>query len=114
MRISDWSSDVCSSDLALGLVGGFLRGEHIVRMDDLQFLPILFEPSRHAACLAQGQQLLHPARAAAEIDEAHVIARYIGRMAARGPAPRALAVIDRGQRDRDRAARSEEHKSALQ
>src|SRR3546814_2310588 len=26
MRISDWSSDVCSSDLAIGAIGGGIRG----------------------------------------------------------------------------------------
>src|SRR3546814_6190565 len=42
MRISDWSSDVCSSDLARQVV------EHLLRLRDTQHLARLAEA--HAAC----------------------------------------------------------------
>ncbi len=73
----------------------------MIGVDDLEFLPVHVEPPRHAARLAQRQQLLHPAAIAAEIDEADIIALRIGRMDAHRAAP-ALLVIDRRQRDHDR------------
>src|SRR3546814_14382151 len=49
MRISDWSSDVCSSDLVAGRIGG--RG--IVGADEARSGAILFKPLfARRACLA--------------------------------------------------------------
>src|SRR3546814_3745000 len=42
MRISDWSSDVCSSDLVLGIGGIFLR-RRIDLITDLRVAPNIFE-----------------------------------------------------------------------
>src|SRR3546814_15328751 len=42
MRISDWSSDVCSSDLVLGIGGIFLR-RRIDLITELRVAPNIFE-----------------------------------------------------------------------
>src|SRR3546814_18945694 len=39
MRISDWSSDVCSSDLIGALTHGFLTGEALYDLDTGRFDP---------------------------------------------------------------------------
>src|SRR3546814_6488790 len=112
MRISDWSSDVCSSDL---------------REDRLALVPLNFPSGRTAICHL---------RRLREVDRANrtgqraAIGAAIGNRRARLIGPRARrsrkiiarrAIIDRGSRRRrdDRARRtverrSEEHTSELQ
>src|SRR3546814_16823724 len=88
MRISDWSSDVCSSDL------------------DLAHVAIKVEPPRHAAHLAKREQLAREARRPPEIDEPHMIARAVERLDAKGRTRRSAgAIILRGQVDDDRLPR---------
>src|SRR3546814_19131901 len=53
MRISDWSSDVCSSDLAIGT-----DQQVAVAAQGLEVLLLAFEVDGHAACDALGLQVL--------------------------------------------------------
>jgi hypothetical protein len=69
-------------------------GQHMVRMDHLQLLPVAVELARRRAWLAERQLLLRPARIV-EIGERQVIAGAIRRMDPERPAPAALAVVDR-------------------
>src|SRR3546814_6579024 len=99
MRISDWSSDVCSSDLQVG-DPGHASERALLRVDQLTGRPVV------AAGPAQ------PARtAAAELAGSTGTAVVIGPAhAERGD----RAAGARGQRAADGPHRSEEHTSELQ
>src|SRR3546814_11344352 len=85
MRISDWSSDVCSSDL------------------DLAHLSIEIEAARHAALFAEREQLARQPRRPPEIDEPDMIARIVERFDPERRARRATrTVILCGELDDDR------------
>src|SRR3546814_6830323 len=92
MRISDWSSDVCSSDLLSGLIT--LMGPDSVRLIGLSFPPKEFRwAAARLACELHGE----PTRPEA--------------------APYAFPVSPEEDRDGDpapRSGRSEEHTSELQ
>src|SRR3546814_7781591 len=101
MRISDWSSDVCSSDLAFGVVPADQSldpGDHVrPRVDDR--LIIQFH-------LSAGQCVAHILFQAAAILGCLV---QVARIEAESPAPAALGGIEG-----EVGVRSEEHTSELQ
>src|SRR3546814_14748022 len=98
MRISDWSSDVCSSDL-------FGR-QDIVRMNDLEFLAIGFQLAGDEALFMERQQLTRPARVPAEINQRDILALSIRRMdAERRTSAAARVVIDGRKLNGNDAAR---------
>jgi hypothetical protein len=76
----------------------------MIRVDDLQFLPVPFHPTRDDPLLPQRQQLPRPARIAAEINEADDVACAVGRLHPERPAPARLAILGRRQRHGDDAA----------
>src|SRR3546814_9688869 len=112
MRISDWSSDVCSSDLLpqavvgeafgqavdrlpVGNVACLFGQQDIVRMNDLKFLAIGFQLAGDEALFMERQQLARPARVPAEINQRDIIALSIRRMdAERRTSAAARLVID--------------------
>src|SRR3546814_12876410 len=99
MRISDWSSDVCSSDLRGELrqsrvvqplgqrIDGFVDRDgalvagfgDMIGMHDLAHVAIKVEPPRDAARLPERKQLAREAGGAADIDEPAMIARAVDR-----------------------------------
>src|SRR3546814_2076825 len=111
MRISDWSSDVCSSDL---LIGETLRDLHRVlpgqAVDDEQRFGGV-RRARHRLHLVH--QLLVDVEAARGVEHQDVIALKLrGLHRAARDLDRPLARDDRQRRDVD--LRSEEHTSELQ
>ena len=76
-------------------------GRNMVGMHDLEHLPVLVEPPRDPALLAQRQLLLAPARIAPEVSDRADIASRILRQHPQRPSARRSAIIDRGQRDHD-------------
>src|SRR3546814_5411525 len=111
MRISDWSSDVCSSDLSLSVDRGFVRPEDVphVRTDggegsetDTEFVGPA-SPSVQRAVITIGGQPVEPE----EDDEDDGIKPLPERLVIELTAYRTLAL-------RNAVARSEEHTSELQ
>src|SRR3546814_17703504 len=96
MRISDWSSDVCSSDLVACLFGR----QDIVRMNDLEFLAIGFQLAGDEALFMERQQLTRPARVPAEINQRDIIALSIRRMDAERRTSAAARVVIRSEERR--------------
>src|SRR3546814_5701656 len=120
MRISDWSSDVCSSDLHAKLVGdlfgikgpAFAIGGDRCRLAIERQLAVLefqrpFEQmSRRAFVIGEGgKRIARPFGGIAQVDEEDAGARAVGGARLRRPARRA---------DLDLGRRSEEHTSELQ
>src|SRR3546814_3325582 len=115
MRISDWSSDVCSSDLRIGIGAGFVAQEPAG-----EFAVLEVERDRVVA------REFHRARAALRVGAAVVfLPRDIGErgfgLRARGAeseqAGLAAGPVDEAQPlaiEADRGGRSEEHTSDLQ
>ena len=81
-----------------------------IGVHDLQVLAVQVEATRHDFRLADGQQLLHPTRIAAEIDERDAVPGRVlrphARRAARGGRD---AVLLHGQRDGDHPPRIRHH-----
>src|SRR3546814_7403440 len=106
MRISDWSSDVCSSDLGRGFVAGpadaaELRG------------PLVLASPRRQSAVAVARDLADAAQRAGGV-------RRVDADHAGGAHPRDRSggehahAVGQGAADPARAARSEEHTSELQ
>src|SRR3546814_6604333 len=102
MRISDWSSDVCSSDLHQ-----HAYDEHQQREEEEQFLPV--------DCLADGRACERADDAAPRIEKAAAPFDRPGACMLREPRGRVGGNRERARPDRYmRARRSEEHTSELQ
>src|SRR3546814_9349311 len=110
MRISDWSSDVCSSDLRTKGPGAFAIGEndHRGSFDGSELLRSLDRPTiARAASQRPGWAISQSSRSS--IASCKLSARAL-LIAISGLAPRATAASSRYCS----AARSEEHTSELQ
>src|SRR3546814_1088900 len=111
MRISDWSSDVCSSDLGLLQVAQRQRADSVLAVDHLALLghaqAAIDRTARRGHHRARGLATAAADRAAAAVEEhdAH----------ARRPCQRGQLHLGELQRPaRGHQARSEEHTSELQ
>src|SRR3546814_1165107 len=104
MRISDWSSDVCSSDLA-----GRARGQPV----DLDHARVVAAADRGGRRQRMGVEVAEPARAAhAELAVALGVAVAEGDRVEVVPDPQQVRRL--AGADEARHARSEEHTSELQ
>src|SRR3546814_6854245 len=101
MRISDWSSDVCSSDLAGKSVLLALMAMQFRRYDNAQVFAFDFDGSIRAAALAMGGDWQDLGGSLGDSDNA-------------GVALQPLAHIDQPQTRIWASERSEEHTSELQ
>src|SRR3546814_13435152 len=73
MRISDWSSDVCSSDLRREQLGGtwdLFRYPGIRSDSDMHTLGFIFEPWKHEKSIADGPAILEYLNRI--VDERHI------------------------------------------
>src|SRR3546814_4978055 len=97
MRISDWSSDVCSSDLSVALYGSAPCRSGSLLRSAASIRPSL-APVERGALLRRGDQPYGP------------VGGLVGGIGARQPALHGRAAFDRDRR----IGRSEEHTSELQ
>src|SRR3546814_8441960 len=112
MRISDWSSDVCSSDLVAQLQRVIVADRAVGQLN-IERAALVLDGKVEPGALAEGEEHRQPDRAPqAEIDQG---ARAEQRLADRRRDPARL--FGRGIVERaivDQPARSEEHTSELQ
>src|SRR3546814_2306244 len=91
MRISDWSSDVCSSDLRLGIPGHRARVGEVARLGIDQRRGEQMFGERRVALKEDGIMMLAAERAAGEADELRIVAGDF-------PARRRHRLVDRDRK----------------
>src|SRR3546814_11815288 len=92
MRISDWSSDVCSSDLGIAAIG-LLGALEILELDIVEaalcILVAVEQAAEHGIAVESGQAAPHDARLGIDESAAGAVAdnRQVERAHPRSPAP---------------------------
>src|SRR3546814_7395962 len=69
MRISDWSSDVCSSDLCLSFMSAVLDNRHSLLPGRFEFLMGLYAENYHRLTRLFAPQQLAPGRYVSNVDD---------------------------------------------